>query len=470
MNFGNTRVVELFLVRNWNLRGLVLDESCFRNRDGSDAFCMVMAVCPIARLERLEIRFGGSFYRSTAAVASTSPPPYRMDDLLTLLWSAMEAIDTFGWFKNLKELVVSGGSHHIDFSRLAFLVRCLRVERIRLENLDKVAIVSLATALRHCCSLLTHLEWRGPCTGEDMEIAGLLGASQSGWKEVSLPDMETFGPLSMEALMKSVSTTLEVLKVGGWGNERDVEFLEILYSARNLRWLEGSADEMVLEETQQFTLWGYFAFENYRRDMDRTWGLGPSMEYLQLRIEEVPRPDVVCRRNGDPVTIPRDLLDNKDSDTQRYNVQRWIYTQLGRLTGLQELILGVRKPDPKVWKKAGLKKDVDLGSIASEERLKDVYPMFIYHSLEFSLKSGLKLLEGLKKLKVLDVWGTAHRIGIKELEWMRKNWPRLRKVRGLVSRREWAGNVEAGLASEDAVVAWLARHKNGIGSYYPETL
>lgn len=203
-NFGNTRVVELFLVRNWKLRELVLDESCFRNRDGSDAFCMVTAVCFIARLERLEIRFGSCSYRSTTAVASTPPPPYRIDDLLTLLWSVMECIDVFGWFKNLKELVVSGGNRHIDFSRLAFLVRCLKVERIRLEDLDNVAIASLATALRHCCSLLTHLDWRGPCTGDDQKIAELLGASQSGWKEVSLPDMETFRPLSMEALMESV--------------------------------------------------------------------------------------------------------------------------------------------------------------------------------------------------------------------------------------------------------------------------
>lgn len=27
----------------------------------------------------------------------------------------------------------------------------------------------------------------------------------------------------------------------------------------------------------------------------------------------------------------------------RYDVQRWVYTQLGRLTGLQELILGVKR-------------------------------------------------------------------------------------------------------------------------------
>lgn len=67
------------------------------------------------------------------------------------------------------------------------------------------------------------------------------------------------------------STTLEILKVGGWGSERDDEFLEILCSARNLRRLEGPADGMVSEETQQFTLRGYFALEKHRLDMDRTW-------------------------------------------------------------------------------------------------------------------------------------------------------------------------------------------------------
>jgi len=121
-------------------------------------------------------------------------------------------------------------------------------------------------------------------------------------------------------------STLEVLKVGGWGYVPDVGFLQILCSGRNLRRLEGPADGMVLEETQEFTLWGYWAYEKHRLDIDRTWGLGPAMEYLQLRIEEVPRPDVVCRRNGGPVTIPRNLLQNTNSDKQRYKVQRWIYT------------------------------------------------------------------------------------------------------------------------------------------------
>lgn len=43
-------------------------------------------------------------------------------------------------------------------------------------------------------------------------------------------------------------------------------------------------------------------------------------------------------------------------------------------------------------------------------------------------------------------------------------------MRGLVSKREWTGDVEEGLASKDAVETWLARHKNGIGSYYPESI
>ncbi|KAF9283657.1 hypothetical protein BGZ88_010365 [Linnemannia elongata] len=467
-NFGNTRALELILTRNWNLRSLTMDESCFRNKDGGDAFSMIMAVCPITRLERLELRFGRNPNRpDPPANAQQGPDSFVMADVVAALGDRRELGGLFGFFDVLKELVISGGHCHIDYHRLGFLLRCPNLKGIRLEDIDAIAVASLSVAMGLSCPKLSHLVWKGPPVGQDRDIAILLAASPSGWKEISLPDLKNFGTQSFASLMRRVSTTLEVLKFGDWGHTEEDDFLEFLCSARNLRRLEGLADGEFSGLQKQFTLSAYGALYGYTHveRLDLSWALGSSMEFLQLRIVEVPRPDVVHYRFGDPMALPEDLPEDLD-DSLRFKVQRWIYTQLGRLTGLQELVLGVIDLDPEELSKRGFSKDTDPNSIELEEALCHVYPTFNYHTLEFSLESGLELLAGLKKLKVLDVRLTAHRIGVEELDWMHVNWPRLKTIRGLDSKREWAGKAEPGLAVKDAVDVWMADHPDGIGSYY----
>ncbi|KAF9292175.1 hypothetical protein BGZ88_006503 [Linnemannia elongata] len=85
---------------------------------------------------------------------------------------------------------------------------------------------------------------------------------------------------------------------------------------------------------------------------------------------------------------------------------------------------------------------------------------------QFSLASGLELLGGMEELRVLDVRSTAHRIGIVDLDWMHVNWPKLKEIKGLVSKREWAGDVPGGLAVKAAVEEWMAAHPHGIGSSF----
>ncbi|KAF9140744.1 hypothetical protein BG015_001525 [Linnemannia schmuckeri] len=472
-NLGNTRSLELILTRNWNLRSLTMDESCFRNKNGGDAFNMIMAVCPVARLERLEIRFGRNpNRRAQPEEEPTGPTSFVMADVIAALTDRRELGFLFGSFDALKELIISGGNRHIDYNRLGFFLRCGNLERVRLEDIDVIALGSLAVALGLCCPKLTHLDWRGPPAGQDRDIAILLAGNQSGWKEISLPpDFENFGPRSFVALMRSVPTTLEVLKIGDWGRTEEEDFLEILCSARNLRRLEGPTDGKFSGRTRNFTVWGYRAFRGYARDGDdklyRTWTLGPSMEFLQMQITNIPRPDIVCYRNGRAINSPSGMPAGFDNNAG-YDVQKWIYSQLRRMTGLQELVLGTVDLDPSVLSRRDLD-GLALDSIALEEALKDVFPMFNYYTLEFSLKSGLELLAGLKKLKMLDVRLTAHRIGVAELEWMHVNWPRLKTIKGLESKREWTGDAEAGLAVKTAVDAWIAAHPDGIGSYYSGT-
>ncbi|KAF8926592.1 hypothetical protein BGZ58_011062, partial [Dissophora ornata] len=54
-----------------------------------------------------------------------------------------------------------------------------------------------------------------------------------------------------------------------------------------------------------------------------------------------------------------------------------------------------------------------------------------YECLEMTLESGLAQLKRLKNLGVLDVQMMAQRIGLKEVQWMTQNWPKLQVIQGL---------------------------------------
>ncbi|KAF9900753.1 hypothetical protein EC991_006926 [Linnemannia zychae] len=70
--------------------------------------------------------------------------------------------------------------------------------------------------------------------------------------------------------------------------------------------------------------------------------------------------------------------------------------------------------------------------------------------IEFSLRSGLAILAPLKNLRGISVNQGAHAIGVREVEWMSKNWPRLKKIEGLYED------------DAEEAVAWLRKHRPDI--------
>jgi hypothetical protein len=463
-DIGNARLMGDLLRANQNLRFISVDESCLRNRDGTDAILLFNACCPSNSLERLELRFCEPPTPPTS-VTNGPTPFHNIGNMYSGLTDAVPWIPTFGTFTALKELVISGGHSHLEPHRLDILKRCPNVERVQLDSMDDgLALFKFALTLGLSCHRLSHLELKGRYGGEDEDIGCLLVAGNSQWKEILLPDMDGFGPKAFAVLMKNVRTRLEVLKVEGWGQLQGEDFMELLCSAQHLRRLEGPADGKVRMDTTEFTMWAYSTFYQHTHGKDRSWALGPSMEFLQIWIDDVPRPDVACLRSGDPISRDLEVPEGEGDAHLRYDVQRWVYTQLGRLTGLQELILGVKELDRQEFVERGVA-HLAHDPVALEKALDDV-PTFIYRSLEFSLESGLDMLAGMKELRFLDVKSTAHRIGVAELDWMHINWPKLKTIRGLVSVREWTGDAEGGLEVKTAVEEWLAAHPRGIGSSF----
>ncbi|KAG0367966.1 hypothetical protein BGX24_003021 [Mortierella sp. AD032] len=70
--------------------------------------------------------------------------------------------------------------------------------------------------------------------------------------------------------------------------------------------------------------------------------------------------------------------------------------------------------------------------------------------IEYSLRSGLAILAPLKELRSISVTQGVHAIGVREVEWMSKNWPRLKSIEGLYEDE-----------AEEAV-AWLRKHRPDI--------
>ena len=72
----------------------------------------------------------------------------------------------------------------------------------------------------------------------------------------------------------------------------------------------------------------------------------------------------------------------------------------------------------------------------------------VTRELQFTVEEGLGRLEGLKRLKrleILDVEYLKHQIGIVEVQWMVKHWPMLNVIRGLIFEED----TEKGREGED---------------------
>ncbi|KAF9143979.1 hypothetical protein BGX30_014174 [Mortierella sp. GBA39] len=119
-----------------------------------------------------------------------------------------------------------------------------------------------------------------------------------------------------------------------------------------------------------------------------------------------------------------------------FDLQRQIYRFLGSLKNLEELCLGFGPEEDSIFT---LPQD--------QGRQKEC--------LNFSLDTGLELLEGLKSLRVLNVARMNHQIRLSEVQWMCRTWPQLQMIEGLLkvkSLERWQAAVEADADGVDDVV------------------
>ncbi|KAG0025901.1 hypothetical protein BGZ82_009791 [Podila clonocystis] len=130
-----------------------------------------------------------------------------------------------------------------------------------------------------------------------------------------------------------------------------------------------------------------------------------SMQWASLSLRafgcvlRVPRPDYHVPTEHQDSTWSCPTIE------ESHAVQRQVYRHIAQQTHLRELHLG------------------SMFSEGSSKRL--------WYGLEMTLESGLDELACLKGMHTVSLHHMNHRAGVKELDWMYKNWPNLRNIHGL---------------------------------------
>ncbi|KAF9586537.1 hypothetical protein BGW38_002778 [Lunasporangiospora selenospora] len=298
---------------------------------------------------------------------------------------------------------------------LSLLRQCSQVQVISVDIYADSALESLAQAIRDHCPLANELTIQ--CmTGspqEDSRIAAMIGASSASWKHLAMSFFHGLGPLSATALLQH-SATLEALvleECDGVGSE-DIQM--ILCTCPNLKTFKAmTSNGMDFSST---------VYLDANEMIDSPW-ICRSLENLKVVITGMARPDLKTDQYGNTLTGPL-----HDGTIQGYDLQSIVYHQLGSLPKLQVLWLGHDKQD--------LDDEGNYHPTATEGQWRYIDPDEQFECLEFSLKSGLGLLSGLKDLRVLNIDRLRTRIGLSEVQWMSDQWPKLETIIGLVIQGE----------------------------------
>ncbi|KAK3811131.1 MAG: hypothetical protein J3Q66DRAFT_351102 [Benniella sp.] len=267
------------------------------------------------------------------------------------------------------------------------LRRCSNVKRLRVGGCVGVAQTLAEGMLAHMPNLSEITLGRshpGTAGMADNAAAKLLAASRNGWKRVHLGPMAVFQKALMDALAKHFST-LEVLDTRGCGGVSDNEVVQALSSCTNLHALLNTNS---YPSRNHSTTDAKVFIDLDSAGLLRPWKCEATLKELKVTIAGIPRFGL------------RDGAIEETYPGEGYEIQGRVYDRLARLTNLEILWLGE-----------------GVGAKAQ--------------CLEMSLESGLDKLAPLKKLKELNVACLDTRIGVKEVQWMIENWPRLRFIYGL---------------------------------------
>ncbi|KAF9096558.1 hypothetical protein BGX23_010969 [Mortierella sp. AD031] len=337
----------------------------------------------------------------------------------------------------LRNLVIARNPKSGDYSGWSrFLKRWICLESLKVENIHPgwfkalgecthIKRLHLVKAYRRYLQLLTHTLRTGlpnvdvieiDHTEEEREdsvflvfasLTDLLSACRKEWRSVAVLILDR---LTVDALVKHFPT-LESLKATITPGLMSAHLRQILSSSPNLHTLITLNDK----ETDFI-------------DLDpATNALKPcpyesKLKHFSAKVLGIPRPDVTLTYYGRPFEeADVDMLQEIHFGQSR-ELRRRVYKRLSRLTQLEVLRLG---HDDRDFKMNDDSVEYGEGQFIMDDK------HYQYGCLEVSLDIGLRMLESLKELRVLNVMRMTTSTGVEEVRLMAENWPKLKEIHGL---------------------------------------
>ncbi|KAG0088699.1 hypothetical protein BGZ93_005171 [Podila epicladia] len=325
---------------------------------------------------------------------------------------------------------LSGGG---DTLWLPLLPSCSQLQELSLDLFNITEQNQLAHCLQESCPSLRNLILRcfaGPQEEQDLVSLVQLHPSTT-LRKLSMNFFHGLGPLFTAALTRHLPT-LESLVFEECDGISSEDIQHLLGSCPRL-----SMFQAMTNNGPRFSSTVYLDVEDM---LSGPWACEGTLESLKLIITGIPRPDQQQDQFGAPLTGP--LHDISDRDN--YECQKAVYQRLGALVNLRELWLGHDAQD--------LDDEDNYYPVDGQGLWRFIDPEYQFECLEFSLRSGLPLLAGLKKLQRLNLDRMMTRIGQAEVQWMVQQWPKLQTVVGLVVQGEKVSKA----------VQWLYSHRPDI--------
>lgn len=334
----------------------------------------------------------------------------------------------------LTRLVVGRGSVQDDAALVRVLVRCPNLEVLCLHDqgyLQSEAYRSIATTIRGFCKKLTGLHLINCAVPSQDDLCLLLEACrESGLKDFGFPcppEMKSvFGEKAARALLEHCET-LENVRLDGCAWFPSALVQELLCSARRLKRFDAmsrfrfSQMDVIINAKDIMQSMSSEERGGGEKEKERGW-VCLDLQSFKCRIGGVPRPDVLTRTNGRPLTDP---LHTSSTSAESLHTQSLIYTQLGRLSKLRELVLGHHE--------VNMNYVMFLDEMDTEGEYYDFYNAsqdiqggYQYECLDMRLQSGMDRLAGLKELRRVEVEAMA--VGFfddAEKAWVEGNWRKL---------------------------------------------
>ncbi|KAG9068301.1 hypothetical protein KI688_010567 [Linnemannia hyalina] len=317
---------------------------------------------------------------------------------------------------DLRSLRVSS----VDPSWIHALSACVQLQSLRLGMINSVSLHHLTSALRSGLPNLDSIRLdNSPLDTTDRDNMDMLAASHTGWRSIAIPRI---GPLAVQASIQQCSTLEELDLTMAYGlTSRDMQQI-LSYSHRLVTFVtleRDYRDSYSIKETTHIMATDFIDADPSSNSL-KPWACELSLKVFRAKISGIPRPDIVRTFHGHPVKNGMVLQEAHSGQSQE--ILHRVYERLGRLTRLERLELGQEGRNT-----FGVTRTFD--ESAEAETLEDEDQQ--YDCLDMNIRSGLRMLEGLKQLRELSVMRMATLVGVKEVQWMIQSWPKLNRLVGL---------------------------------------